>query len=32
VELNKKIEKIVARQNELRNAIDDIVFNIEGNN
>ncbi len=31
-ELNKKIEKIVKRQQELRSAIDDIVKNIEGNN
>src|SRR3989338_4255584 len=31
VELNKKIAKIVARQNELRKAIDDVVVDIEGN-
>jgi len=30
-ELNKKIEKIVKRQNELRNSIDKIVEEIEGN-
>jgi type I restriction enzyme M protein len=28
--LNTKIAKIVARQNELRTAIDEIVANIEG--
>ena len=31
-ELNKEIERIVVRQGELRNAIDEIVDNIEGNN
>jgi len=31
-ELNKKIEKIVVRQSELRVAIDEIVGNIEGKN
>ncbi len=31
-ELNEKITKIVARQNELRTAIDEIVADIEGNN
>lgn len=31
-ELNTKIAKIVARQNELRTAIDGIVLDIEGNN
>ncbi|MDZ7611659.1 MAG: type I restriction-modification system subunit M [Candidatus Moranbacteria bacterium] len=31
-ELNKKIEKIVARQSELRKAIDEIVADIEGSN
>src|SRR3990167_5488532 len=31
-ELNAKIAKIVARQNELRTAIDEIVVDIEGNN
>src|SRR3989339_2124695 len=31
-ELNMKIAKIVARQNELRTAIDEIVSDIEGNN
>ena len=30
-ELNKKIEKIVARQSELRESIDEIVSEIEGN-
>jgi type I restriction enzyme M protein len=30
-ELNKKIEKIVARQSELRASIDEIVSEIEGN-
>ena len=30
-DLNKKITKIVARQNELRTAIDEIVADIEGN-
>jgi len=29
--LNAKIAKIVARQNELRTAIDEIVKDIEGN-
>jgi len=29
-ELNAKIDKIVARQNELRTAIDEIVADIEG--
>jgi hypothetical protein len=28
-ELNKEIERIVKRQNELRSAIDEIVANIE---
>ena len=31
-ELNKKIEEIVARQNELRTVIDEIVADIEKNN
>ena len=31
-ELNKKITKVVARQNELRVAIDEIVKDIDGNN
>ncbi|MBI4235730.1 type I restriction-modification system subunit M [Candidatus Peregrinibacteria bacterium] len=31
-ELNEKIAKIVARQNELRTSIDEIVADIEGNN
>lgn len=31
-ELNKEIAKIVARQKELRSAIDEIVLDIEGNN
>jgi len=31
-ELNSKISQIVARQNELRNAIDEIVVDIEGTN
>lgn len=32
IELNKKIEKIVARQSQLRMAIDEIVADIEGTN